>query len=156
MERIRVLLAVDSAHYAQMISRCVADAAPDFELVFFTDEAGRALDSSDTVDLLTTIADSEPHVMVHATTELEPNTDLYSWVFGQFPFLPIVHVNFDGRIRRIRNLISIEECNGQARNSSAQDDIGRLLDAIRNCTEEEAVASANSRGASEEVLLSES
>jgi hypothetical protein len=157
-ERIRVLLAVDSAHYAQMISRCVADSAPELEVVFFTDGEGRALDSSDTVDLLTTIADSEPHVMVHATTELEPNTDLYGWIFVQFPFLPIVHVNVDGRIRRIRHLISIDEFSGQVRNSSEQDDIGRLVEAIRHCTqmEEEVVSNAVGQSAPEEVLLSES
>jgi hypothetical protein len=139
-----------------MIARCVADSAPDLEFVFFTDEEGRALDASDTVDLLTTIADCEPHVIVHATTELEPNTDLYGWIFVQFPFLPVVHVNVDGRIRRIRQSISIEEFTDQARNSSGQEGIGRLLVAIRNCTEEETLSSGVGRGASEEVALSES
>jgi hypothetical protein len=156
MQRTRVLLAVDSTHYAQLISKCIADAAPDFELVFFTDEKGSALDSSDVVDLLTTIAAAEPDVMVHATMELEPNTDVYNWIFGEFPFLPIVHVNADGRILRIRHSISIEEFTEQAKNSAGRDGIGRLLEAIRNCTEEEALASAVGRRPTEEILVSES
>ena len=154
MERIRVLLAVDSTHYAQIISKCLADEAPELQLVFFTDEDGNALDSGDIVDLLTTIAESEPDVMVHATEELEPNTDLYGWVFGQYPFLPIVHINRDGRIRRFRQSISMEEFSNQAKESCALDGVGRLLAAIRDSIESGARC-ASSGSVSDEVLVSE-
>jgi hypothetical protein len=155
MERIRVLLAVDSAQYAQTISSCLADQAPDFELVYFTDEEGSALDSSDVVDLLTTIAACEPDVMVHATEDSEPNFELSNWILGQFPFLPIVHVNPEGRIRRIRQSISTEEIASPAPGSSPTDSIGRLLIAIRNSTEAGPFSRAACGKVSEEPILSE-
>jgi hypothetical protein len=135
MERIRVLLAVDSAQYAQTISSCLAEQAPDLEFVYFTSEEGRALDSSDVVDLLTTIAACEPEVLVHATQNRETNLELCDWILGQFPFLPIVHINAEGRIRRIRHSISTEELSDAPLGYSSTDSIGCLLTAIRNSTD---------------------
>jgi hypothetical protein len=155
MERIRVLLAVDSAQHAQAFSNCLAEEAPDLELVYFTDEKGRALDSSDVVELLTTIAACEPEVLVHVTVAPEPNFDLCNWVLGQFPFLPIVHVNLGGRIRRIRQAVSIEEISNAA-GFSPSDCIGCLLAAIRNSTDADPLPRAVCGKVSEEpIVLSE-
>jgi hypothetical protein len=155
MERIRVLLAVDSAQYAQTISSCLADQAPDLELVYFTDDEGRALDSSDVVDLLTTIAACEPDVMVHATEDLDPNFELSNWILGQYPFLPIVHVNPEGRILRIRQSVSTEEISSPEPGTSPVDSIGRLLVAIRNSTDSGPFSHATCGKVSEEPVLSQ-
>jgi hypothetical protein len=132
--RTRVLLAVDSAYYAQMLAQCAVYDAPDLELVFFTDEEGHPLTPGDTPELLTTIADCEPDVLVHATGELEPNTNVYGWIFDQYPFLSVVHINREGRIRRVYQTIAQSDFDGPAKDSSPRSDIRRLLDAIRECT----------------------
>jgi hypothetical protein len=132
--RPRVLLAVDSTQYAQLISNCAADQAPDLDLMYFTDEQGRALDSIDPLDLLITIADSEPDIVVHATQESEPNANNYGWIFDQFPFVEIVHVNPEGRIRRIRQSVLVAEFDNQVRERGGADGVGRLFAAIRSCT----------------------
>lgn len=135
MERTRVLLAVDSTNYAQLINKCAAEEAPDLELMYFTDDEGQSLDSSHTFELLTMIADSQPDVVVHATSEAEPSASIYSWIFDQFPFVEIVHVDGTGNIRRIWQSISMAEFDNQAKESSVPDGIGRLFDAIRRCKE---------------------
>jgi hypothetical protein len=154
MERIRVLLAVDSAQHAQAFSNCLAEEAPDLELVYFTDEEGRSLGASDVVELLTTIATCEPDILVHVTVAPEPNFDLCSWILGQFPFLPIVHVNPGGCIRRIRQAVSIEELSDLTGFSSS-DCIGCLLAAIRNSTDADPISRAVCGKVSEEPVLSQ-
>jgi hypothetical protein len=134
MARRRVLLAVDSTQYAQLIAKCAADEAPDLELMYFTDEQGRALDSIDPLELLITIAHTEPDVVVHATPESEPNAKDYCWIFDQFPFVKIVHVNPEGHIRRIQQSVLVDEFDNQARERGGSGDICRLFAAIRSCT----------------------
>jgi hypothetical protein len=132
MPAIRVYLAIESEHYADVVTKYLQAAGADVEVIRNVGDSRRTIE---TVDFLTDVVATAPDVIVHHSTDNEPSTETYRWLLDEHPSLRIVHVNPKGNICGIQQRIIRRHFTPKRSQASETDLLERLLDAIRDASD---------------------